>query len=176
VSSASPIDGSVQASEELVEACRRVAAEDPAQEPDLALALTRLSNRLSTALSARKALLAAQEAVHLYQRHADAHSHADTAALARALNVFALRLAEVGRRDKALFESERAVEMQRRRVEEGSDDGNGAGVHPASDLADSLETLSLCLRESGRDHDSRTAAREADEIRANLRTRRTDHF
>ncbi|TFD75560.1 hypothetical protein [Cryobacterium psychrophilum] len=170
----SPNDSSVQASEELVQACRRLAAADPAQESDLALALTRLSNRLSSALSARKALLAAQEAVHLYQRQADANPQHDTAPLARALNVFALRLAEVGRRDKALFESERAVSMQRMRVK-GSRDGPPLSA-TATDLADSLETLALCLRESAREQESRAATREADEIRDHLREHRTDHF
>jgi len=166
---------SLQASEAAVATCRQLAAADPLHDRDLALALTRLSNRLSCALSARKALVAAEEAVHIFQRIADADPNADGSDLARALNVFALRLVEVGRRDKALYESKRSVSMRRTLVTADSSDVDGP-TQAQTDLAESLETLSLCLRELGRDQESRNAATEADGIRARLRSSRTDHF
>ncbi|MDH6238312.1 hypothetical protein [Cryobacterium sp. CG_9.6] len=199
MNSVSVNDSSITVSEELVAACRLLAAEDPARESDLALALTRLSNRQSTALNSRKALLAAQEAVHIYQRLADADPDGDVEPLARALNILALRLVEVGRRDKALFVSERAVSMERMRPagpaegtpipgvgservgservgSERADSERAGSERAASDLADSLDTLALCLRETGREQQSRASAREATEIREGLREhRRREH-
>ncbi|KFF58951.1 hypothetical protein JF66_14720 [Cryobacterium sp. MLB-32] len=171
-------DNSLSASEKAVSECRRLAAGDPGCEPDLASALTRLSCRLSAALSPRKALVAAGEAVSIYQRLADANPEADDSALARALNILALRLVEVGRRDRALFESERSVSMRRKRVAAWGDiqKGDPVALGAHADLADSLETLALCLRESGREQDGRDAAREADGLRTRVREQRSDHF
>ncbi|MBB5642845.1 hypothetical protein [Cryobacterium roopkundense] len=168
----------MSASEEAVAECRRLAAVDPSTEPNLALALTRLSNRLSAALSPRKALVVAEEAVRIYQRLADMHPDLDDSALARALNVLALRLVEVGRRDKALFESQRSVSMRRMRVDALGDapEGDQGQVDAHTDLADSLETLAHCWREYGNEQDARHAAREADGLRARVRELRSDHF
>ena len=171
-------DPSVSASEEAVAECRRLAETDPSREPDLALALTRLSNRLSAALSPRKALVAAEEAVRINQRLADAQPGSDDRALARSLNILALRLVEVGRRDKALFESERAVSMRRMRVDAltAAPEGDPAAAAAHTDLADSLETLALCLRETGREQDGRDTAREAEAVRARVRELRSDRL
>ena len=166
---------SLQASEEAVALSRQLAAEDPVHDRGLALALTRLSNRLSCALSARKALVAAEEAVHIFQRLADADPDGDGSDLARALNVLALRLVEVGRRDKALYESKRSESMRRTLVTANSSDFGGQ-TQAETELAESLETLSLCLRELGHDRESRNVATEAHGIRTRLRGSRTDHF
>jgi len=166
---------SLRQSEAAVAECRRLADADPAYQRELALALTRLSNRLSSVLRARKALVVAEEAVHIYQKLADSDPGADDSELARALNILALRLVEVGRRDKALYESKRSVSMRRARVESTSAD-QAAPTQAEIDLAESLETLSLCLRELGREQAHREVSQEAERIRTRLRESRSDRL
>jgi tetratricopeptide (TPR) repeat protein len=86
-----------------------------------------------------------------------AASDADRAALAIALDVLAIRLAEVGRRPEGLEASEEAVAIYR---ELAADDLAGF----EADLASSLNNLSLQLGESGRQEEGIAAIEDAVEI------------
>jgi hypothetical protein len=150
------------ASEESVEAYRRLAAENPAvYEPQLAVALNNLSNRQSDAGRRTEALATVEESADVYRRLAAENPAAYEPHLAVALNNLSNRQSDAGRRTEALATIEESVEIRRRLAAE-----NPAAYEP--DLAGALNNLSNRLGDAGRRDEALAAVEESVEIRRRL--------
>ena len=123
---------------------RRLAAPEPAAyEPDLAMALNNLSNRLAEAGRRDDALAAIEEAVEIRRRLAAANPAAYEPDLAMALNNLSTGWPRPGRRERRPGRQRGS----RRRSTGGWPRQNPAAYEP--DLAMALNNLSIRLAEAG---------------------------
>ncbi|MDP9403373.1 MAG: tetratricopeptide repeat protein, partial [Actinomycetota bacterium] len=130
------------------------ATADVDDDAKLAASLNNLAASLSGMGRRDEALAAAQEAVDLYRRLAEAAPQAFLPDLATSLNNLAAFLSGMGRRDKALTAAQEAVDLYRRLAE-------AAPQAFLPNLAMSLNNLAASLSGMGRRDEALTAAQEA---------------
>jgi tetratricopeptide (TPR) repeat protein len=112
----------------------RLAQANPAAyEPDLALSLTNLSNRLAETGERSGGLQAIQRAVAVYERLAQANPAAYEPDLAGSLTNLSIRLAETGERSGGLKAIQRAIELIQ------------PYAQPGTQFSDWLATMELIL-------------------------------
>jgi Trypsin-like peptidase domain/Tetratricopeptide repeat len=131
------------------------------RDAELAALFSDFSNRLADLDEHEDALAAAEEAVTLYRRLAEAKPNAFRPGLAIALNNLSVRLPKLDRWDEALTAVEEAVEIRRRLAREDPDAF-------LSDLASSLINLSSVLAHLRRRAEALTAIEGAVEIHRHL--------
>ncbi len=146
---------------EVVAAYNRVRAALAEDDEEKALWLNNLGAALGALGRREEALKAAQEAVEVYRRLAQANPQAFEPNLAASLNNLANILAGLGRRGEALEAAQEAVEVYRRLAQ-----ANPQAFEP--DLAGSLNNLSVFLADLGRREEALKAAQEAVVIRRRL--------
>ncbi|WP_406486003.1 tetratricopeptide repeat protein [Streptomyces phaeochromogenes] len=143
----------------IVDANQQFAEGDPpSYEPNLALLLSNLGNRLADEGYRGEALAAAEQAVEIRRRLAVGNSAATEFALADSLSNYGTHLADIGRRDEALSVAQEAIEIY---------DRLAAAVNPAdyeSALARALSSYGTHLAEMGRRDEALAVAERAVQI------------
>ncbi|MFY1585413.1 tetratricopeptide repeat protein [Micromonospora sp. WMMD734] len=125
--------------------------------------------RLANAGQRQPALAAAEEAVRIYRRLAEANPDAYLPNLATSLNNLGVRLSQLGRREQALAPAEEAVRIYRRLAEANPD-----AYLP--NLAMSLNNLGVRLSQLGRREQALAPAEEAVRIYRRLAEANPDAY
>ncbi len=148
----------LQAIEEAVRVCRRLASAAPVlYNPFLAGALGNLGNSLAVMGRLEEALDAADESVQVYRQAASADPARHDPNFATALRSLSGHLREMGRKTEAISPADEAAAISRRLATE-----NPAAYEP--DLAAALSTLSDGLHEGGRQADALEPGKEAVQV------------
>jgi len=149
--------GALEASEEALVICRRLASDNPRFVTRVALVLANLSNHRSELGEHSAALEAAQEAVEIYRRLAEDDPQAYESDLARSLNIESNCLSDAQRHEDALAAISESVDILRRLTT----------LQPAlyePELAGRLHSFSARLRDVGNATEALKVARESVEI------------
>ena len=163
-------EDALAASAEASSIYRELAAARPdAFQPDLAAALTSLSNRLASLGRREDALAASAEASSVYRELAAARPDAFQPDLAKSLNNLSADLSGLGGPEDALAAIQEAADTYRELAAARPD-----AFRP--DLAKSLNNRAIYLRELGGPEDALAAIREATNTYRELAAARPDAF